>query len=337
MSTNWTWDEMIEEFRALGGIADNLYLGTGPLGRGLFALDAEQPAHIHVPNNLLFDAENIIVENGMLRVEKKSKTRSREEKFFEDFENTFSWGGGGRTECEAKNDLFAGVPESIVKLITTEFFKSNLFSGNGPDAAKNRFLASRKIRIKDGRNVLMPVLELVNHDVTGRPYAFRSGISLKGVFTSEILARYNVTDPFGAFFTWGFPSNSFHAYSLPLGISMGARKLVIKRDMREKELLGKVMAPTLLKKDKTIILSHLMIGNAKYPRLAKGTFYRLMRDIEVPNVEELFDRIQSANISRFLTLLLELEKFEGPSISMLRKMALLQLEAISHCVGARAP
>lgn len=337
MTTNWTWDEMIEEFRALGGIADNLHLGTGPLGRGLFVLDPEQPAHIHVPNNLLFDAENLTIEDGMLRVKEKSKTRSREEKFFEDFENTFSWGGGGRTDCEAKSELFLSVPEPIVKLITTKFVRSTLFSGNGPDAALKRFIATRKIRIKDGRNVLMPVLELANHDVTGRPFAFRSGISLKGIFSSEVLARYNITDPFGAFFTWGFPSNSFHAYSLPLSIKMGGRQLIIKRDLKEKELLGKFMAPTLQKKGKNIILSHLMIGNAKYPRLAKGTFYKLLHDIEVPNVEELFDRIQSANISRFLNLLLELEKFEGPSISPLRKMALLQLEAMSHCIGARAP
>ena len=337
MSTNWTWDEMIEEFRALGGIADNVHLGTGPLGRGLFALDAARPAHIHVPSNLLFDAENIIFENGMLRVKGKSKTPTREEKFFEAFENTFSWGAGGRSDCEAKIKLFDSVPEPIVKLITTEFVKNNLFRGHGPDAAEKRFTASRKIRIKDGRSVLMPVLELANHDVSGKPFTFSSGLSLKGVFTSEILARYNVTDPLGAFFTWGFPSNSFHAYSLPLSLSSGTRKLIIKRDMSEKELLGKFMAPKISKRDGNIIFSHLMIGNAKYPRLAKGTFYRLMRDMEAPNVEELFDRIQSANITRFVKLLLEIEKYEGPSTSALRKMALLQLEAISHCIGARAP
>ncbi len=337
MSTDWTWDEMIEEFRALGGIADNVRMGTGPLGRGLFAIDAERPAQIHVPTNLLFDAENITFENDMLRVKEKSKDRAREEKFFENFENIFSWGGGGRVECEEKNNLFAGVPEPIAQLISKRFVKTNLFNKAGPDSARNRFLTSRRLRVKDGRNVLMPVLELVNHDVSGQPFTFDAGLGVKGVFSSEILARYNITDPFGAFFTWGFPSNSFHAYSLPLAIKLGGRQLLIKRDLKEKEALGRVMAPKISTKGRNIILSHLMIGSAKNPRLAKGTFYRLMRDMEVPNVEEVFDRIYSTNTTRFLNLLLELEKFEGPSIAALRKMALLQLEAISHCMGVRDP
>src|SRR6476646_4511492 len=33
------WDEMVREFRALGGTVENVRLGDGPLGRGLFPID----------------------------------------------------------------------------------------------------------------------------------------------------------------------------------------------------------------------------------------------------------------------------------------------------------
>jgi hypothetical protein len=183
----------------------------------------------------------------------------------------------------------------------------------------------------------MPVLELANHDADGKAFRFGSGISLKGTFAHEIFARYNMTDPLGAFFTWGFSNSTSHAFSLPLKISIGSRTLVIKRDLKDKKALGKFHVPKVTKRGQNVVLSHLMIGNAKYPRIVKGTFVQLMREIELPNQEEVFDRIRAANSRQFLKFLLLLESFEGLSIPALRKMALLQLDAISHCIGARAP
>ena len=35
----YSWDDMIAEFRALGGTADNIVQAKGPLGRGIFPID----------------------------------------------------------------------------------------------------------------------------------------------------------------------------------------------------------------------------------------------------------------------------------------------------------
>ena len=43
------WDEMIAEFRALGGVADNIEQRRGSLGRGLFPIDPGKPIRIAVP------------------------------------------------------------------------------------------------------------------------------------------------------------------------------------------------------------------------------------------------------------------------------------------------
>ena len=62
------WDEMIEEFRALGGVADNIEQGCGALGRGLFPVDPKKNVRIFVPENLLINVKEVVFESGLLRV-----------------------------------------------------------------------------------------------------------------------------------------------------------------------------------------------------------------------------------------------------------------------------
>ena len=53
------WDDMLDEFRALGGTADNICLKEGPFGRGLFPRDPSKPIRIHIPENLLVDLKHV--------------------------------------------------------------------------------------------------------------------------------------------------------------------------------------------------------------------------------------------------------------------------------------
>jgi hypothetical protein len=336
MTQDWTWDDMLAEFRALGGIADNIRLGHGPLGRGIFAVDENEPIHIHVPDNLLFDSDGVELREGLLCLKKKKSSLSREEDFFEKFQNIFSWGGGGREDTQALIKLFGGIPPEISKLLLKGFGRNTVSDTDTPDAVLRRFLVSRRLRMANGRQVLMPILELVNHDLNGQPFTFKNGISLKAKVQSEVYARYNITDPFGSFFTWGFSGTASHAFSLSMRLTFGSQKILIKRDLAEKDKRGNVGLPVVRKNGDTITLSHLMIGNARNPRIVKGTFYHLLRPLNVSNLEEVFDRVHAINNKRFIKLLLALEDFEGPSISALRKMALLQLDAISNCFGVRS-
>ena len=80
------WYEMLAEFRALGGTADNICLQEGPLGRGLFSLDPAKPVAIHIPDNLLVDITEVAFDKGEFRVTAQAKAGARERAFLESYE-----------------------------------------------------------------------------------------------------------------------------------------------------------------------------------------------------------------------------------------------------------
>ena len=166
---------------------------------------------------------------------------------------------------------------------------------------------------KEGKRLLMPVVELINHGVKGAPFQFKDGIAVKGTFSGEVLAHYGLTDPFGVFCTWGFACEEPAAFSLPIRLPLKPRRLVIRRDIQDKKILGYARTPTVKVEKDTIVLSYLMLGHSKFPRMAKGIFYRLMKDqgIERSDAEEIFDRILYFNRMNFLKLRAALDDQEG--------------------------
>ena len=72
-----TWNELLEEFRALGGTAENIRLGRGEFGRGLFPIEPGKPVAIHIPNNLLVPVGDWVFEGGAPRVGPNAKTGER--------------------------------------------------------------------------------------------------------------------------------------------------------------------------------------------------------------------------------------------------------------------
>jgi len=93
------WNDLLEEFRALGGSAENVSLGEGAFGRGLFPVDPGRPFLLRAPETLLVSVGDIAFENGRLTVGPKAAAGVRERKFVEDY-YSLAWGGGGRAEIE---------------------------------------------------------------------------------------------------------------------------------------------------------------------------------------------------------------------------------------------
>lgn len=330
---SWTWDEMLTEFRALGGVADNVCLKDGPIGRGLFPLDPSQPVTVFAPANLLFAVDDLEFENGVLRVKHGAPgIGAHEREFFELYQQTFSWGTGGRTGVTAFIEAMEALPVPVREQLTSQFGMDAFFQGTLAERAQKQFLRSRKIR-SQGRAVIMPVVELANHGPQGAGYDFKNGIAVKGTFPDEVLARYNVFDAFGVFASWGFASKEPTAFSLPIKITLGGQRLTIRRNITETRKLGKFSAPIVKQKDNTIELSYLLLGSVKFPRLAKGAFHAVAQEIGLPNAEEAFDRILHFNRMKLLGLLGALEEHEGAAIALLRKMCRYQLQAMSHCVS----
>jgi len=62
---------------------------------------------------------------------------------------------------------------------------------------------------------------------------------------------------------------------------------------------------------------------------SRGTAYN--------DVDETFDKIRMTNQRVFLALLADLEPLAGSMAAELRRMARLQLEALTYCFGTREP
>src|ERR1700733_5251471 len=115
------WDEMLDEFRALGGTAENIRRGEGALGRGIFAIDPSKPVAIRIPANLLMETADATFENGAFRVRAGSGIGAREKAFLERYEERFSWGGGGREDIAQVFEQAQTLPAELRERLRTEF------------------------------------------------------------------------------------------------------------------------------------------------------------------------------------------------------------------------
>jgi hypothetical protein len=327
------WDEMLDEFRALGGTADNIRLGEGVYGRGLFAVDPARPAAIHIPENLLIPTTDAEFENGAFRVAAGSKAGAREKAFLESYENLFSW-RGGRAETEQVFAHARALPPDLRLELISEYHCGDWFKEPTDRLVQERFLAARCIRHRD-RNVIMPIVELANHG-SGHTYVTKDGVALRGVYSGEVLVKYAEFDAHGMFMVFGFATEQPQAFSIALGGKVGRNPVQIGRDLGGLSPTSPFWIPEIANTGGTAMLRFLMIGNRNHPRHCRGIFYKLMRDAGFSQFEESFDTIRHANRLHFLKLLSVVEDVEGPMARTLRRMARFQLQAMSYCHGVQA-
>jgi hypothetical protein len=329
------WDDLIAEFRALGGTAENIRLGTGPLGRGLFPIEAGKPVVLHTPDSLLVGTNDIVFENGTLKVSPEAAMGARERQFFEDYHAHLSWGAGGREEIERLFDEAQALPADLRAKFSSQYHLGSWFEDPTPELVQKNFIGSREYGYGDG-DVMMPFIELANHG-DACSYDTGGGIWLKGTPQGEATVVYSATDPYGFFRAWGFVTESPLAFSSELSGSAGKKRLFIERHTSEGRSESEPLIPKVVDRDEFIKLSFLLLGSRNKPRLCRGIFRRLLGALGFDTAEsdETFDKIRSANHRHFLSLLSEIELLEGPMVRNLRRMVRYQLVALSYCFGAR--
>jgi hypothetical protein len=328
------WDALLDEFRALGGTVSNISLRNGPHGRGLFLTDPAEPPQLHVPESLLLHVEDILFEDGKLKISPTSKHTDRARDFLESYENLFSWGVSGHTDVEQNFELMQQFPEKVRELLVADFgFHRERFLPPSDEKLQKRYIDSRSITHHD-KVVLMPILGLANHGDNGQ-YKSGDGLTLQGKFTDEILVRYAFVDSLEIFKSWGFAAEVAFAYSLPLQLPLKIRQLVITRRFSKIKRVGQMNIPDWTADADRIVLFCSMLGNRRFPRLPKGTFLHTMQAIGVPNPDQVFDEIQRYNSLKFLELLGLLEDDPSPAAALLRKVVRYQLIGMSHHRGAR--
>lgn len=329
------WEELVDEFRSLGGIADNVALGEGPFGRGLFAIDPAKPVEVRTPENLLVRSEDVEIRDGQLVAKSSANLGERERGFFERYQRHFSWGAGVFDKLWQAQQNWHELPLDIMATIrrmgALDYYR---FSAPSNAVCLRHYIKSRAISYQ-GRIQIVPIIELANHSSESQGYLLRSGVSIKGTFRGEILVRYNFGDPWQMTTGFAFADVASFAHSLPASMNFDGHGIEIGRNFIESEVKGAVVFPRLVIDKDIVRLSFLNLGMRAAPRLPRSVFRRVMSGIPIRNLDELFDRIQHHNRIQFITLLRKIDSQNGAILSMLRDAALNQLEALSACFGTR--
>jgi len=328
-----SWEELLDEFRALGGTAENIRLGQGALGRGVFPVDPAKPVVVHVPENLLIDCSDVVFENGALRLRADADVGDRERSWLEHYQAALSWGDEGAAEVRRIFEAAQALPAELRKELRDRFQCGLWFDNMTDEAVQHQFLTSRGINYHD-REVLMPLVELINHGA-GPEIGLVNGVMVRGIFPGEVLYRYSDMDSFGFFWSWGFVIEQPMAFSLEMSGKVESTTLRIDRAFPPVKPGEKSWMPPLRRDGSGVSLDHLLIGSVQYPRLPRGIFQKTMREGGFSALEEPFDVIRYVNNLHFLDLLKALDGIDAPIARSLRTMAHHQLHALAYCYGHR--
>ena len=326
------WDELLDEFRKLGGTADNIRLGQGEFGRGLFPVDATKPIAIRIPDNLLVNQDDMVLIDGVPRVGPNVRIGERERSWLDRYQQEFAWPDGAEHISKMMN-MAAALPPELRQSLSTKYGCGRWFEEPTDALVLDLFLTARSINYGD-RLVVMPIVEMANHGA-GSSYDLDNGVGLRGSFAGEILATYSASDSYEFFCSWGFAIKCPVAFSLGLTGKIDSLPLTIEREFDGDMSSERSWIPQLRKTPEGIRLPFLLIGNRNFPRLPKGIFYPLMRSGGYRGFIESFDLIHHVNQLHFVNLLLELDGIEVPIAKTVRTMALYQLRAMSFCWGVR--
>jgi hypothetical protein len=326
------WAELLDEFRALGGTADNIRLGQGEFGRGLFPIDPAKPVAIRIPENLLIPVEDMIFPGAVPRVGPQSRAGERERAWLNRYQEEFAW-GEGHDEILRKFELARALPEELRQTLSKEFRCGAWFDEPTDKLIRRLYFQARAIA-HNKKIVVMPLIEMANYGLVAT-YGGSDSVELSGTFPGEILVQYSHEDAFGLFMAFGFTAPCTIAFSIPLTGNFGSTRLTIRRQFTGGAGSPRDWVPHLSKEAGEGVLMFLMVGNEHFPRLSKGIFFRLMREGGYTAFEEAFDVIHHHNQLHFIKLLDALEGVDLPMAATLRSMARYQLRAISFCFGVR--
>jgi hypothetical protein len=327
---------MLDEFRALGGVAENVALRRSPSGQRLYSEDFAKPFLVRVPKTMIFPVRDIEFVGDTIRIRDSANKTSTDRDFFERYQTALSWGGGGQSEAAGLIDMFDTLPAELRAMLATDFAMGHLVEGNRAERIRRQFLRGRAID-RDHNKYLIPIIEFASRG--GGGVACTSDelghLQIRGEGHGEISIPFGPHDALGVFRKFGTASARPHAFSLPLKTKVGTTDLTIGRDLTAKTERAHFALPEMKFESGELLLSHLMVGNSHFPRASRGIFDTLMREAAVRGAAEAFDLVLYINRGKFLHLLELLEPLHGEMIVRLRRMATFQLEALTHCTGTR--
>lgn len=332
------WDELLAEFRSLGGVFENARIGESDSGRGVYVVDPAKPAIVHVPPNLLIPIGDLEVLDGRLTLKPQSRIGARERAFFDGYQRDFGWSAGLYEELARRQSEWHELPAEIKRLICTMGAVGDpqtRFESPTAGVCLKNYIETRDVNF-NGTPHIAPVLEIVNHSPDGSDYATNEGVTVAGTFEAEVFARYNVRDAWAVALQYGFAHRSPYAYSLAIAIDYAGKRLSVDRDAAAIRVVDGIRYPRREGDGDLITLTNLMLGDSTAPDLPRAVFRTLMDGtLTTAQADEIFDGIAFYNRRRFLDVLSALLKYDGEIVKMLQAAAIHQLHALAACVGAR--
>lgn len=230
-------------------------------------------------------------------------------------------------------DTFAALPDSIRSKLGGIGLGFLCDQSRLSDVQLKKLLICSRYIGKNGKLLLMPVLDFVNHGPSAPDFQIEGGcIQISGMTPDEVLVNYNYGDVFHYLSSYFFPAESKHAYSYALNLSFNDRPLRIERSY----LVGETLTPKarspkiLVREDGGIVLSALRLGQREHPNAVIPAFKLAWEKAGLPHAEELFKAIYRTNVSLFVDLLRDLEGVEGMAADWLRQATYQQLKLMAE-------
>ena len=327
------WHALIEAFRSFGGIANNVIQREGNFGLGLFPIDPSQPVELRVPNHLLVSTDNLVLLNGAITIKDAGGYPEGFAEWYANFQANYSWGADGRRSIKTFEDGLKSLPDSVQQ----QFENSGLltikrrYPGiNEEQELFQRFIATRQINIK-GRNVLMPIIELVNHSPMQSSWVIdQESIAIEGKYDGEILVRYSVGDSLRRYIQYGFNCKEHTGFSLNLTLIHNNQKIMVNGGINFQPF-----EPNTLKtKGNTIIINQPLMSSRETPRMPRQLFKQMCQGVKI-NGNEVFDLIHQKNKIILIKIFRQVENLKGSTVDGLKTSLLNQIEVLSYYCGCK--
>ena len=330
------WEDLLTEFRALGGVADNVAIRQGPLGRGVFPVDPAKPVRLRAPPNLLVPSADTELREGRLVVKASSNLGDGERKFFDRYQQEFLWGAGTLDEMWQAQLRWTELPENVQeKLKDTGSVLADRFAEPEAALCHRRYLETRQFRYL-GTSVLMPMVELVNHSDDAVKFDTSNGIGVECTSSDEVRVDYGPDDCWTMAMTYGFCSARPRAYSLGAIFAFEGLDIHVSRKFTQRKRINGVPVPQVDVEKNKVDFSFVMLGNIRDPKIPRTAFLHAAKTTPIKQPDELFDMIQHYNLIRLVEFLRVSDGLSQPLAVMLRGAAYRQLEALSAHFGRRA-
>ena len=327
---------LVELFVSLGGIADNICLKEGPLGRGIFPIDSLCSSKIATPKNLLIERDNVFISHDEIYIKDSSRFSSKEKSFIE-LNYNYAWNGGGNY-CAAEFLKYVSmISESLKSQLLGCGFIDKAFLNSCPDenGVLKRFVDERVVRFQ-GKSVLASVWDFVNHSSFAAPLRITPyGVETPPIEPSsgEILFKYSIKNsPIGMWKKYGFACDCVFAYSIPFNIDIGSQSLVIacagQHGLVPKEQIGfSVNGDTLSIKSLPVgcLSNALPLENFKSILSSVG--------LSAAVANRLFPKIHEANLRARRDLIASLQDSGTGAKAQLYKALMYEIELIENSLN----